>query len=209
MIQALLLMNLSFLFSTVGMGNMTSTSQTALVLFFCLIVLLAFLFYMYKELNRVSYGEYAIRRIVYKEGGVRDQVRGAALALETRFGIQLWPRSDSEEDGEEMQDVQDVEAGGSNGSDTEGDTELRDEEDEHEDEEESYGRENDGSSLEEEEHVKMLHKPQEEKVEEKQDKAKEEAGGAGLIIDLNNFSGSAIWSEEQEDLDMGVTGTAL
>lgn len=176
-------------------------------------------------LNKETDGEYTIRRIVYKEGGVRDQVRGAALALETRLGVQLWPRSDTDEEGEEMQEVQDeegqVEEGDSQGSDSE-----EDDQGEGEDNVEPSGKtkgsggdtSDEDSSLEGEEgeeETVLIEQPnaEEKKGEEQAGKVGdgegkcEASGGTGLLIDLKQFSGSAIWSEEEggEGKDIDVT----
>lgn len=110
---------------------MRRSDRTVLVLCFLLIGLIALLIFLYKKLNREADGKYTIRRMVYKEGGIRDQARRATLALETHLGVQLWPRSDNSEDGEEMQEVRDeegrVEEGGSQGSDSEGDDQEEEE----------------------------------------------------------------------------------
>ncbi|XP_051284409.1 cyclin-dependent kinase 11A [Dicentrarchus labrax] len=199
--------------------QLSKSKTTVLLLFFCLLGLLALLFFLYKKLNREANGEYTIERIVYKEGGVRDWVRGTALALEARLGVQLWPRGDTDEDGEEMQEVQDeeqqVEVGSSQGSDSERD------EDEDE-EEEQCGKtsrksitSDDNSYLGDsvgEEHVRLMDEPEAkaetgERGEEKSrdgDSKGEASGAPGLLIDLKQISGSAIWSEEG-GMDSDVT----
>lgn len=190
------------------MTEMEPFSWTVFALFLTLACLVILLIFLYKKLKKESDGEYSIRRMVYKKGGVRDQVRGAALALETRLGIQLWPRSDSEDDGQEMQDARDVEAAGSGA-----------EEDEEQGEEEegnsnSCERESaDGGSCEEESEGRampmdepMTHK--EKKVEESEDQ-QDNVKGTQLLIDLNNLSGSAIWSEEQGCVDTSATVTTF
>lgn len=193
--------------------TITPSTRTVLVLFFCLIALIVLLILLYKKLNRVATGKYTIRRMVYKEGGIRDRVRGAAVALETRLGVQLWPRSDTDEDGEEMQEVQDeegqLEEGGSQGSDSE---------EEEEEKEEQCGEvkgkggdsSGDNSSVETSEggeQTRLTDQPEAkgemgEKEEEKEEKVGdgegkgEASGGDGLLINLKQFSGSATWSEE-------------
>ncbi|MEQ2266926.1 hypothetical protein XENORESO_021607 [Xenotaenia resolanae] len=206
--------------------KMSSSISMVLPLFIILIILIILLIFLYKKLNRDANGEYTIRRIVYKEGGVRDRVRGAALAVETHLGVQLWPHGDDA--GEEMRDVHDeegeVEASdnqqGSEGSDTDGEDEQ--EEDSVDDTGSTKEKEGDKSSVESSEageqdrlidnkpEVKEEEedKSKEKKEEEEQEKGKVEAsGGTGLLIDLNQFSGSAIWSEEEggEDRDGDVT----
>lgn len=196
-----------------GMTENTATS-TVVILSLVLLFLIVVLFVLYKKLNKDTNGDYTIENIIFKEGGVRDQVRGAALALETRLGVQLWPRSDTDEEGDEMQEIHDeeglVEEGDRQGSDSE-------EDDQGEEEVEQSGRtkENGGdtsdenSSLEdsegEEEETTLINqsKPEVKKGEEQEEKVGdgegkgEASGGTGLLIDLKQFSGSAIWSEEE------------
>ncbi|XP_041635813.1 acidic leucine-rich nuclear phosphoprotein 32-related protein 2 [Cheilinus undulatus] len=179
------------------------------VLSIIFIILLVLLILLYKKLNRDTHGEYTIRRIVYKEGGVRDQVRGVAFALETRLGVQLWPRGDSDEVGEEMQEVhdeeRDVDGGSIQGSGSEGD-----DKEEEEDERTGEGDDtsNDNSSVESSEtgeHARLMDQDKgkgelgEKRENEERDGDREgkgeASGGAGLLIDLKQFSGSATWSE--------------
>lgn len=182
----------------------SSSSWTVPFLFFFLLFLVLLLIFFYKKLNKEAEGEYTIRRIVYKEGGVRDRVRGAALALETRLGVQLWPRSESDEDGEEMQDMEDeegkVEEGDSQGCDSEG-GDQEDSEEGNQEQGEGGDTSDDKSSLEgaeAEEQTRLTDEPEkgEEKEEKDGDGKGEASGGPGLLIDLHQFSGSAIWSEE-------------
>ncbi|XP_049424731.1 uncharacterized protein si:ch211-119e14.1 [Epinephelus fuscoguttatus] len=197
------------------MSNSNNTpNKTVLILAFCLIGLLLLLIFLYKKLNKDTNGEYTIKRMVYKEGGVRDRVRGAALALESRLGVQLWPQSDTEEDGEEMQEIRDeegqVEEGGSKGSDSKG-----------EDQEEDSVKEKEGDASDDNSSVQSSEageqarltdqadakEEKEEKVGDREGKG-EASGGPGLLIDIKQFSGSAIWSEEEgregKDGDMTV-----
>ncbi|XP_049923278.1 neurofilament light polypeptide [Epinephelus moara] len=196
------------------MSDSKTSNRTVLILAFALIGLLLLLIFLYKKLNRDTNGEYTVKRMVYKEGGVRDRVRGAALALESHLGVQLWPQSDSEEDGEEMQEIRDeegqVEEGGSQGSDSEG-----------EDQEEDSAKEKEGDALGDNSSVQSSEAGEQARLtdqadakEEKEEKVGdgegkgEASGGPGLLIDLKQFSGSAIWSEEEgcvgKDGDMTV-----
>lgn len=175
-----------------------SSTPTVLFLFFLLLALIILLIFLYKKLNRENNGEYTVQRMVYKEGGIRDQVRGAALALGTRLGVQLWPHSETEEYGSEMQEIQDeeghVEKGDSQGSDSEEQCEGTEEKDSDTSDEESCGK-----CSEADEQTKLTDQPdREEKGEEKEEEVEGKAsGGAGVLIDLKQFSGSAIWSEEK------------
>lgn len=186
------------------MGSSSSSKVTVAILSVFLLLLLVLLVYLYKKLNQQANGQYTIRRMVYKEGGVRDQVRGVALAVGTRLGIQLWHSGDSDKSGEEMQDIHDeegeMERGGSEGSEEEegeeeqcSDTVSRD-----------SGTSADDSGSEAGEDGRLMGQPEEteateERVEkERGEERKGDAGGsAELAIDLKQFSGSAIWSEEQ------------
>lgn len=210
------LTQLSSLFPT-DMTESSSSAVTVPVLLVCLLVLVLLLVLFYKILNKEAEGEYTIRRIVYKEGGVRDRVRGAALALETRLGVQLWPRSESEEDGEEMQDMEDeegrVEEGDSQGYDSEG-GDQEDSEGGNQEQGEGGDTSGDNSSLEDSEageRTRLTDEPEKgEEKEEKDGEGKgEESGGAGLLIDLHQFSGSAIWSEEGASVSKESDVTAL
>ncbi|XP_030018357.1 cilia- and flagella-associated protein 251-like [Sphaeramia orbicularis] len=188
-----------------------SNTNTVLILLFVLLGLVVLLFFLYKVLNKEAKGEYTIRRMVYKEGGVRDRVRGVAIALGTRIGIQMWPHSGASEDEEEMEEFHSEERQMEQGSRKE---DSHSDEEEEEEEEQGKG---DASSLEssdggeqtrlvDETEAKGSKEEKEEKVGDGEGKG-ETSGGAGLLIDLKQFSGSAIWSEEEggEGKDRDVT----
>lgn len=179
----------------------SSSTRTLLILSFLLVGLIILLIFLYKKLNRETNGEYTIRNMFYKEGGVRDQVRGAASGL-----IQLCPHRDTDNYSAEMGEIQ-VE---------EGEMEKGGEEDGHkgEDNLEQCGKtegkdtdtsDDDSSSEGSEvvEQTRLIGEPEAEKGEEKEQKAgdgegKAEAGrSAELSINLKRFTGSAIWSEEE------------
>lgn len=181
---------------------MGDADKTVAILACCLICLLVLLLFLYKKLNREADGEYTIQNIVYKKGGLRDRVRDAAIAVETRLGVQLWPQGDDE--GEEMGSMEGGQASSSQqGDDTDG--EDGDDEEDQDSEGQSGSRheeEGDKSSLDSSEpgeRNRLLDKPEEnDEREEKQEKPRDNAeeSGTGLQIDLKQFSGSAIWSEE-------------
>lgn len=181
----------------------SSSNSTVLILVFCLLGLIVLLIFLYKTLNKETNGEYTIRNMVYKEGGVRDQLRGVALALGTRLGVQLWPHDDME-----MQEVTDEEAqlkkDDSQVSESEEKDGQAEEEDSDTSDDESHlegpeAGEEARLNVEPESKEKEKEKENEEKEkEEKEDKMEtERSGGTELLISLNQFSGSAIWSEEQ------------
>lgn len=189
----------------VELENQSTSTRTVVILFFCLIGLIVLLVFLYKKLNQETNGEYTIQRLVYKEGGIRDLVRGAALTLWARIRLQMRPDQDA--DGCESQD-EEMEQGGSQGSDSEGD--HHEEEDNVEQcsktEENKDDISDEDSSLEDAEpgeQTKLTDQAEQaEKGEEKLEKVEDQEGrgeasrGAGLLIDLKNFSGSAIWSGE-------------
>lgn len=191
---------------------MDHSDSTILMLFFLLLALVALLIFLYKKLNKDTNGEYTVRNMVYKEGGARDRLRGAAQALGTRLGVQLWPHNDVE-----MQEVRDEEAQLKNGDSRVGEEEEEEhgkageeEEDSETSDEESHSE---GSEADEEARLKPesqekeMEKKEKEKEEmdvekekerEREDQMKGEgSGGTEVLISINQFSGSAIWSEEQ------------
>ncbi|KAF7665046.1 hypothetical protein LDENG_00157050 [Lucifuga dentata] len=162
--------------------------------------------------------------MVYKEGGIRDRVRLTMLALETRLRVQLWPRTNPDEDGEEMQEVQDEEGmveRGSQKSDSNSDEqEERSNLEEYGDTKGNGGdTSDDNSSLEGSEvgeKARLTDKGEPEGKREgkgetvgDEEGKREASGGAGLLIDLKQFSGSAIWSEEDSKDGKGGDVTAL
>lgn len=174
------------------------SDSTVLVLFFSLVGLTALLIFLYKKLNREGDGEYSLRRIVYKKGGVRDRVRGVALVVERHLGVQLWPRGSLDEDGNEMQDIQGEEIWMEQCGCRESDTDKENEED---DLVVKSEREEDVCSSEEGEQEENSDTRDGKEEEDKERPAggggiEEESGGAGLIINLSQFSGSVIWSGE-------------
>lgn len=188
------------------MASPSETNNIA-ILSVVLVLLLVLLVYFYKKLNQLANGQYTIQRLVYKEGGVRDQVRGVALVVWTRLGIQLWPRDESDKSGEEMQEINDEEGGLERGGSRENEGEAGDEENEEQcsdTESRDSGTSADDSGSEAGEDARLMGQPKDAKVtEERADKEKAEEGNgeangsSELAIDLKQFSGSAIWSEEQ------------
>ncbi|XP_043953024.1 acidic leucine-rich nuclear phosphoprotein 32 family member B [Gambusia affinis] len=201
-------------------------SGTVVALSLVLLVLVVLLVFFYKKLNKEANNQYTVQNIIYKEGGVRDQMRATALAVETRLGVQVWPRGRNEED--EMVEIEDeegaVESGDnqSDGSSTDGEDEqeedsvdhsgaTKENEEDNSDAESSEAGEEDGlidNKPEENEEVRDNSEEKQEKEVKEQGKA-EASGGTGLLIDLKQFSGSAIWSEQKGDESQGGDVTAL
>lgn len=184
---------------------MDHAGRTILILFLLLLALILLLIFLYKKLNRETNGEYTVRNMVYKEGGARDRLRGAAQALGTRLGVQLWPHGDVE-----MQEVRDEEAQLKKEDSQVGEEEEEDgkageeEEDSETSDEESHleGSEADEEArLEPESQEEEMEKEKEKEVDMEKEKERERegegSGGTEVLISINQFSGSAIWSEEQ------------
>lgn len=202
------------------------SNSTILVLFFLLAILLILLFVMYKYLNREAHGKYTIRRIVYREGGLRDRVRGTAITFGNRLGVQLWPQSDAdldEENGDECDDDDDdaqVNSGNEEEENSDEDDTMQDDEpktdakDELNAEKEESKKAIDSSDEEEEAEapevteVKLEIEPV-KTVELGSDiQARVETSGP-IVINLNQLSGGVIWSEEDGGGDKGGDVTAL
>lgn len=134
---------------------------------------------------------------------MRDQMRGVALVVGTRLGIQLWPSDNSDRGGAELQEINDeeggLERGGSKKSEDEGGDEEREEEQCSDTESKDSGTSADDSYSEAGEDAILMGQTKEAQVmEERVEKDRGEATGSSeLAIDLKQFSGSAIWSEEQ------------
>lgn len=207
--------------TTIPVEDKTTSDKVVWTLLIGLIILVLLLVLLYKKLNKDTSGQYTIRRMVHKDGGIRDRVRGAVVVLETRLGIRLWPQSEGEEEGEEMQDVRDEEGDADRG-DERGESEGEEEKDEGEGRGDNSS--DDYSSLEgsdlrerakltgqEDAKGEMEGKTEEkraEKGESREDGGSQEGkeggeggggGGGGMLIDLKQFSGSAIWSEDKKD----------
>ncbi|CAB1418834.1 unnamed protein product [Pleuronectes platessa] len=139
--------------------------------------------------------------MVLKEGGLRDQARVTAIALGTGLRVRLCPGDDSLEEGEEMQEVRDEEEQVEEGGSQWGDSEVGSQEEEGKGDNISHATSS-SEGLKEGEQTRLTDQP-EAKVEGKREEEGEaasrgeERGGSGLLIDLKQFSGSAIWSEEK------------
>lgn len=198
------------------MAQTSVSDLTVGILVTCLVVLTVLLVYLYKKLNKEAEGQYTIRRMVYKEGGVRDQVRSVALAVGARLGIRLWRSRDSDKSGEELQEIhdgeRDLERGGSERSNSEQEEEEGNEEECSSTASKDSGTSDDESGSEAGESARLTGQPEgagatENAVaKESDEEVKGDASGsAELSIDLKQFSGSAIWSEEQMDEANDVT----
>lgn len=196
-----------------GMASTPAANKTVAILSVFLVLICVLLVYLYKKLNQQTKGQYTIRRLVYKEGGVRDRVRGVALLVGTRLGIQLWPGDGSDARGEEMQEINDeeenLERGGSKESEDEEGDEEREEEQCSDTESRDSGTSADESGSEAGKEARLTGQPAVTEERAERERGEEGNGEANrsseLAIDLKQFSGSAIWSGEQTAEDNDVT----
>ncbi|KAG7461854.1 hypothetical protein MATL_G00195540 [Megalops atlanticus] len=191
-------------------------------LFILFAILILVLVYLYKRLNRETDGQYTIRQLIYGKGGVRERVQNGVTAIESRLGVRLRPRKAEDiEGGEEDDDREEEEREQERASGKDADSLA--EEEQHQDGDSS----DDYSSLEgvdlrerrklhENAEVKVVSEGEktEEKGECKEEKKQEKdtggeeknsetgAAAGGLLADLKDFSGSAIWAEEKKEGDM-------
>ncbi|CAL8377659.1 unnamed protein product [Boreogadus saida] len=211
-----------------GVTDETTSLKTVILLFLCLFFLVLLLLFLYKKLNKQTDGEYTVSNVVLGEGGLRDRgrelLRDACL---THLGVRLWAdQDDDEEDSESGVGREEWGEEGEEGEEQEGDSRgsASDEEDDEEEEEEG-GRKGDGEDVPDGranvpndknpacENTQLIvvveqtrggwdGKEKEEVVEEVEEKAgsnEEEEQGPGLMINLKQFSGGAMWSEDDKD----------
>ncbi|KAJ0006584.1 hypothetical protein NQD34_013857 [Periophthalmus magnuspinnatus] len=196
------------------------THTTILALFFFLVALLILLFFLYKYLNREANGKYTVQRIVFREGGLRDRARDATVAVATRLGVPLGHQRgpDSSEEDEAYGDEEEgrVNSNGTNGRDEDEDEAEQVDKQKSDSEGELNdvkGKSEDNSAESSDEEQQPLVEPAPEpkaeagKVEEPAAGEEEEdklVMSGPIVINLNQFSGSVQWSEE--DGDKGVVG---
>ncbi|XP_041723882.1 uncharacterized protein si:ch211-119e14.1 [Coregonus clupeaformis] len=201
-----------------GIEDKTTSTSNVLTVFFILVFLVCLLVCLYKWLNRQTNGQYTVRQLVYKEDGARDHIMGWVRILEVRLGRRLWPLGEDEEavgEEEDRNEERDVERG-NEGRESEGEEEGDERECGGDDSSDDYSS-MEGCDLRE--RAKLTHEKEEmreregkreenmeEKWESKEDGESderavggEESRGGGLLIDLNQLSGSAIWSEDRSE----------
>lgn len=194
-------------------SNTVSGDSTPIVialLFIWLILVLALVFF-YKRLNKNTNGQYEIHRLIFAEGGLRDQLRQRVGVMENRLGVRILPPPHEEEEhleDNEGKDEEDVD----NDKENESQPEEEEEQENHDIKDDSS---DDYSSIDLRERAnKRKHSKNGEKTEDKEDKEKQEKAAGedgkhgkevkneekvGLLVDLKPFSGSAIWSEQSKD----------
>ncbi|XP_054603780.1 histone-lysine N-methyltransferase SETD1B isoform X2 [Nothobranchius furzeri] len=174
------------------------------ILVIVLVLLILLLFCSYKELNKQANGKYTVQEILFKEGGLRDQANNAVMTVRAWIGM----LPEGNEEGEEMQRVEFEEGqeegyGSQQESDNDGENEQDENNEESSNTNDKEDDESSSDSSEAEERVRLMDTPEVkiEMVEKQEDMVEEQrpvevSGGTGLLIDLKQFSGSAIWSEE-------------
>lgn len=188
---------------------------TILALCFFLAALLILLFILYKYLNKEANGKYTVQRIVFREGGLRDRARGAAVTLGNRLGVQLWPQSDTDQDEENGEDEEEANSSGNESSDEDADAAQVNEQksDSMAEVNNAKGSSGDDSldSSDEEEQAKAKPEPESKAVKTEEaagDDVQESKAGetsAPIVINLNQFSGSVLWAEEEKCEEGDVT----
>ncbi|XP_064787827.1 uncharacterized protein si:ch211-119e14.1 [Oncorhynchus masou masou] len=196
----------------------TTSTRKVLITFFLLVFLVCLLVFLYMWLNRKTNGQYTVRQLVYGQDGARDRIMAGVRVLEVRLGRRLWPLGADEEairEEEHKNEERDVERG-SEGRESEGEEEGDEREDRGDDSSDDYSsmegcdlRERAKLTCEKEE-IREREEEREENMEEKWESKEdgesdegavggEKSGEGGLLIDLHQFSGSAIWSEDRSD----------
>lgn len=183
-----------------------STPTVIALLFIWLILVLALVFF-YKKLNKDTNGQYDIHRLIFTEGGLRDQLRQRVGVVENRLGVHIWPQRHEEE--------QHLEDKGKDEEDVDNDkqNESRAEEEEQENHDNRDDSSDDYSSIDLRERANKRNENKNgEKTEAEEEKQEEAAGEdekhgkelrneekVGLLVDFKPFAGSAIWSEQSKD----------
>ncbi|XP_024290575.1 nuclear polyadenylated RNA-binding protein 3 [Oncorhynchus tshawytscha] len=196
----------------------TTSTRKVLIAFFLLVFLVCLLVFLYMWLNRKTNGQYTVRQLVYGQDGARDRIMAGVRVLEVRLGCRLWPLGADEEairEEEHKNEERDVERG-SEGRENEGEEEGEEREDRGDDSSDDYSS-MEGCDLRErakltgeKEEIREREEEREENMEEKWESKEdgesdegavggEKSGGGGLLIDLHQFSGSAIWSEDRSE----------
>lgn len=196
----------------------TTSTRNVLIAFFILVFLVCLLVSLYMWLNRKTNGQYTVRQLIYGQDGARDRIMSGVRVLEVRLGRRLWPLGTDEEairEEEHKNEPSDVERG-SEGRESEGEEEDDEREDGGDDSSDDYSsmggydlRER-AKLTDEKEEIREHEEKREENMKEKWESKEdgecdegavggEKSGGGGLLIDLHQFSGSAIWSEDRSE----------
>ncbi|KAJ8416479.1 hypothetical protein AAFF_G00357670 [Aldrovandia affinis] len=193
------------------------TDDTAVVVLFLFLTLIILaLVYTYKRLNRETDGEYTLTRLINGQGGARERVQNAVSVVESRLGIQLRQRKRGDIEGgegdEEEEDREQERVSEKNAESLAEDAQDEDSSDDYSSLEGCDLREKkrlqggsekskEGNRVsvgkKDEEKVEMTREKKEEKVMEGEENCQGGGVGGGLLADLKEFSGSAIWAEEK------------
>ncbi|XP_035280658.1 uncharacterized protein si:ch211-119e14.1 [Anguilla anguilla] len=200
--------------------------NTPIVVFlvFLLIFLILALVYFYKRLNRETDGQYTLTKLVNE---AREHAQNAARPIESRLRGLLRRRTDEDEDEERGREEDDEKESRERVSLKDAENLSEDEQREEADSSDDYssmegfqpqegeplqrgsekGKKGKRASQEKKEEKKTeVAEVTDEKKEEKQAEGEGGQAGAGLLADLKEISGSAIWAAEgknEGDKDSG------
>ncbi|XP_073669749.1 uncharacterized protein [Paramisgurnus dabryanus] len=191
------------------------STPTVVALLFLLLILVLVLVFLYKKLNKETNGQYKVNRIIFAEGGLRDQLRERVEVVENRFGVHLWPQTRTEEE-------EGLKANDEEEADKDKDNESHADEGEEEDTHNKDDSSDDYSSIDLRERANQKKEENnDEKTEVEEDKKKptEEAAGEAdkpkeelkneenvkLLVDFKPFGGSATWSEQNKEEENDLT----
>ncbi|KAG5845039.1 hypothetical protein ANANG_G00134590 [Anguilla anguilla] len=203
-----------------------SNPSTPIVVFlvFLLIFLILALVYFYKRLNRETDGQYTLTKLVNE---AREHAQNAARPIESRLRGLLRRRTDEDEDEERGREEDDEKESRERVSLKDAENLSEDEQREEADSSDDYssmegfqpqegeplqrgsekGKKGKRASQEKKEEKKTeVAEVTDEKKEEKQAEGEGGQAGAGLLADLKEISGSAIWAAEgknEGDKDSG------
>ncbi|XP_023665116.1 uncharacterized protein [Paramormyrops kingsleyae] len=186
------------------MSESQSSLTTVILLIFLLAILIVALIYLYKKLNRETDDKYTVHELIYGEDGARQRLQNGVQALESSLGIRIWPRKREEAEGEDVEEqreehqedrveVPDIEQG------QEHDETSLDKKAEEEDDSDDYSS-MEGVDLREKAKLKENMEEGENEEEEREGGGAGSGVGGGLLVDLKQFSGSAIWQEEKVEV---------
>lgn len=177
-----------------------------------LVALLLLLFFLYKYLNKEASGKYTVHRIVFRKGGLRDRARRTAVALGNRLGVQLWPQNETNQDEENEEDEEEASSNESESRNYEDDgiAQVNEQKSDYmTDVNDAKGSSGDNSEDSSDDDEQAEAKPEPQLKAEAVKKTEETVGvdvqenkagetSAPIVISLNQFSGSVLWSEEDK-----------
>ncbi|XP_066574687.1 uncharacterized protein LOC136764473 [Amia ocellicauda] len=172
----------------------TDSTRPLIILILLLIFLLLLFFYCCRRLNKETQGAYSFKALRRAGGVAAERVAERVRALEDRLGVQLLPRGgEAEEQGEEEEEEEEEREEESERDVEQGNVDSKDD----------CSSEDDYSSLEGCDLRERGRQRQEEEEEEEEEGDVRGKEGGGLLVDLKEFSGSAIWEGRGQERDGG------